>query len=88
MGEFKGTKGEWRVKIQPTSTGYVNILNKQKISIATCYGGFETTKPNAQLISCAPEMLEMLIKMNNNNDWQIEDYIEIENLIKKATELK
>jgi hypothetical protein len=38
---------------------------------------------NAKLFAKSKEMLEMLIKMKNNSDWQIEDYYELENLLEE-----
>ena len=52
--------------------------------------GFESSmvnwNANAKLISSAPEMFEMLKRMLNNDDWGIEDYLEIEQLLTKITE--
>jgi hypothetical protein len=66
--EFKGTKGIWLVQEKE-----VNQFGKEYIPIATktdnvfidVYGVTKKeTEANAKLISCAPEMLEMLIKVN------------------------
>lgn len=84
--QFKGTKGNWRVREDEptvvendmmfviTETDYPNVPKDQLIA-------------NAQLIACAPEMLDMLYKMLQFSE-QIEAsemYAEIKELIKKAT---
>lgn len=74
--EFKGTKGEWyteeyqdnkynQAAIKINSNGGVE-------SFITVWSGHdeicEQTKSDAQLISCAPEMLEMLIGIADKYD--------------------
>lgn len=83
--EFKGTKGKWIVK----HLDDIFIENEfgEQICEMPAKGiiRYETWRENAQLISKAPEMLEMLK--------EIKDYLgsdkrdEVEQLIKKATEL-
>lgn len=84
MEKFKGTKGKWEVEKHPDSKTIFYINNRYFIkgNIATCYSISDTneSESNAQLISCAPEMLEMLIKLS----YDFEDE-ELEQLIKKAT---
>jgi len=86
--EFKGTKGIWQVihvsndrgdyhKVMVDNTSICNITTRNEIQ----------SEANAKLISCAPEMLEMLIKIEKNYDKGTQTYIELTNLIKKATEL-
>lgn len=96
--EFKGTKGKWIVRYEKNSNGFINIDLPNKLFI-TVYGELKKindvfpkeTKANALLISKAPEMLEMLHKVLEEN---MTDYSccmniknEIEHLIKEATEL-
>lgn len=90
MSEFKGTKGEWEAKS-------LTIMSNEKKVIANCnIMTFEHDRVgkriedklglnNAKLIACAPEMLEMLIKLNNLCTMKIEDRNELEELIKKST---
>lgn len=40
---------------------------------------------NAQLISCAPEILKMLISIRDYDELNINDYFNVDELIKKAT---
>lgn len=99
MSEFKGTKGEWKFNSFPEeSNGYISIYIP--MGHITVYNGFyplsfeenrdeviSIQEANARLISCAPEMLEMLIKLNGFCTMGKEARIELEQLIKKATEL-
>jgi hypothetical protein len=92
--EFKGTKGKWEVD------KYNNVFSKYQLPIAVVYDGStahnsfkesnkDICKANAKLISCAPEMLDMLIKSYENLNGYCPEKIfeEIEQLIKKATEI-
>jgi hypothetical protein len=91
--EFKGTKGKWEVsidnnKIILTDSGaYAPNAMHKTISTDT------ELIANALLISKAPEMLEMLQKVNDSllNDYatleQIKLRREIEKLIKEVTEI-
>ena len=88
--EFKGTKGIWEVtKETPNGLeylkGHIEVASGEyAIScIFTDFGTKEETKANAKLIAAAPEMLQMLIKMKNNDDWDISDHIELKTLISK-----
>ena len=89
--EFKGTKGKWEIHKQ----AFCCVVS-DKILVANCGGRtsnvdteelIKEQRANAQLISKAQEMLEMLREIRN----QIEDgrtYItkqDITNLIKEAT---
>jgi hypothetical protein len=89
--EFKGTKGEWSY-----IAGNINQLTVIKIGDAHEFeleingkNRIEEEIANAQLISCAPEILEMLekvcIKLKGNGFPMLQT--EIEQLIKKATEI-
>jgi len=91
--EFKGTKGKWeliylREQIIGISTNLPingNIICEKPTLLNSC----ENWYANAQLISKAPEMLEMLIKVYHTlqNEGFNETRVEIEQLIKQATEL-
>ena len=82
MNEFKGTKGEWEIK---DSTKIV--VGKQPICDTWYFGkiNIEEAKCNAKLIACAPDMLELLIRLSDFEP--LPGSKEIEQLIKKATEL-
>jgi len=106
MSEFKGTKGKW--DIRPTQalnengkplfydiviggSSFISTHRNEYINI-----GDEQQLANAKLISCAPEMLEMLNKIiifitkNKDKNYMIKllerEVSELEQLIKKATE--
>ena len=91
--EFKGTKGKWEIdKYNSLSS------NCKTIIIGACIGSTmhedEEAKANAQLISCAPEMLEILgiylADLHNimpQSDAQRSRIFDVEQLIKKATEI-
>jgi len=94
MSNFKGTKGEWEMSISKESNGFAYVNG----GVITIYGELseeagtvsEETMANAKLIACAPEMLEMLgrvIKEHETDTKSWSTIIEIEQLIKKATEL-
>lgn len=81
MIEFKGTKGKWKVdKCEKDSSGracyrihtYIRPMDSQM-------------KYNAQLISKAPEMYEMLKTLLDNSDVPNEIYDQAKQLIKEAT---
>ena len=86
--EFKGTKGKWIVR---ASTDYSNVIIIRGEQYAP---SFKDNKYNAQLVSKAPEMLEMLkiylADLNNifpKSDAQRSRICDVEQLIKEATEL-
>lgn len=97
--EFKGTKGDWYVDSEnpfiiwhPTIIGEVLIECTSKVQIEGTKGFFaryseEEAKANAQLISCAPEMLEMLQYFVDENMLSITGEEMAKELIKKATEI-
>jgi len=85
MSEFKGTKGNWRASQDEES-----ICNENELIICKMHNGHlkNDWKANAKLIACAPEMLEMLERVeywcsNVNEDAKI--IKDIKQLIKKAT---
>jgi len=99
MSKFKGTKGEWEIKYSESKDAF-NIVGTivgghykiaripylvTKSLIEVNRREKQEAEANAKLISCAPEMLEMLIKLNNFCTMKIEDRNELEELIKKAT---
>lgn len=72
MEEFKGTKGRWELNPlrDPTNPTYwclytQNETNIEHIAIISNDGLSNTreAKPNAQLIACAPELLNELINL-------------------------
>lgn len=95
MSEFKGTKGEWEyvdTHQHPTEENeYHSIIQLKNFAISItnvkCISIYET-EANAKLISCAPEMLQMLIKQKDylfNENGYSQQYFLLEDLIKKAT---
>lgn len=98
--EFKGTKGKWYITSSPyyneetgENDGSFYIVTKDLKYIITGVNAYsfwgqtiETAKANALLISKAPEMLEMLIRMTDFTREQVKEE-EVLELIKKATEL-
>jgi len=99
MSEFKGTKGKWY--LQEYTDAYTNIIRVKTDTHDGIYLGSSSQNPNpeyranAKLIACAPEMLEMLNKINDFIDknryknYMVEllrrEVSGIEQLIKKAT---
>lgn len=68
--EFKGTKGGWFGCADATHEGIYHILSESDdfptLVARTCYA--PQGAANAQLISCAPEMLDMLIEIVDKYD--------------------
>ncbi|MDP9954740.1 hypothetical protein J2X97_000377 [Epilithonimonas hungarica] len=103
--EFKGTKGKWAFCYQPVASNgfYIQTEDKNHSNtfIGEVGGGLQDSieiLANAQLISKAPEMLEMLQKISSelehlwvnddsNEIFDVIDAEELDNLIKQATEL-
>ena len=92
--EFKGTKGKWKfrngyandiVTDDDRCFGIANLGTEQEAYLADY--PIEELKANAQLISCAPEMLEMLTKLQTQGSFRYGDLEKLEQLIKKATEI-
>lgn len=88
--QFKGTKGNWHL------TDWETVVDEQGFGVCQEYGINNGSKwlANAALISCAPEMLEMLKFIYDAVDWSTEAWennagqkhkSEMEQLIKKAT---
>lgn len=92
--EFKGTKGKWRLEKSQFYSDRICVFSdfenkfsdKLILSIDNCDN--QEGKANALLISKAPEMLEMLESLENDDNaipaiiWN-----KIQKLIKEATEL-
>ena len=85
MSEFKGTKGKWKAD-------YGGEITSNNRFICDCATLTEEDRYNAQLISCAPEMLEALkvgrqaiIELMNHEEGWEDEYTYIDNLITKAT---
>ena len=101
--EFKGTKGKWVVKKPFKIDGNVLIdimtdsnecdkcnCKSSGYLIARTYKNAIAKKeqiPNALLISKAPEMLEMLVRIMKTYDKGAQTYLDCQQLIKEATEL-
>lgn len=84
--EFKGTKETW------FKSGLEIVSMPSQVKIAKVSGAnYEGAKANVLLISKAPEMLEMLIKLKDTladgRTFGYNDYDRVEQLIKEATEL-
>lgn len=109
MSDFKGTKGKWVVgtaripNLKSERELVISLEGGEKVEngyrIIACITPMENLDDidlaNAQLIACAPEMLEMLeriVLMTQTCQGTFEDFrerynIEINALIKKATEI-
>ena len=93
MSEFKGTKGEWKSKgynVYSDNDKNVEFIHGNVICYAPehLYRSMDNWQANAKLIACAPEMLEMLKELKNRFEHFVDEVsvLEIEQLIKKATE--
>ncbi|GEM_PF-4690210 len=91
--EFKGTKDKYAWSYEHDGDGM--RFNGISVYVDDCY---ENYREDAQLISKAPEMLQMLIEIsktaervwetNHENEFFDEiDFAELDDLIKEATEL-
>jgi len=78
MSEFKGTKEEWLVS---NCLVFANDYFQTHIALIPDSYNTEIKQANAKLISCAPEMLEMLERVLTAKF----SCDEIKQLIKKAT---
>ena len=83
--EFKGTKGKWRAVV-PEGYGKDTLIMNGTDIVAKIVK-FEGKRYNAQLISKAPEMLEMLKTLLDNSDVPNEIYEQAKKLIKEAAEI-
>lgn len=95
--EFKGTPSPWRLrqgkrKAMISGRSWTNlakvITHTITIGESEDYQEKEEGKANALLISKAPEMLEMLVKLKNHHGLSPNNREEIKQLIKEATEIK
>lgn len=88
MSEFKGTKGKWEYSNKNDYFHEVIIKEPNLKSLCAVNSNLEEVKYNALLISKAPEMLEMLKSLENDNNAIPElMWIKIKQLIKQATEI-
>jgi len=93
--EFKGTKGKWELSTHSDEKKWHNIKSEKGVFARTFYGELHPiiteleSEANAKLISCAPEMLEMLMVLNQHlmdiHGYQFEMQHHVEQLIEKAT---
>lgn len=90
--EFKGINLDWDVlEIINSKGNYFKVFGGNWNICTITTKDYQKAKANAELISFAPEMLEMLIKTKElllKDSWSIEQIKlrgEIEKLIKKAT---
>ena len=93
MNEFRGTKGKWEVVAQNETGALITGMNGNE-SVCTVWCSVDEFEANAKLIESAPEMLEMLkimgdalLELMNHQDGWEDDYENLKQLIKKATEL-
>jgi hypothetical protein len=82
--EFKGTKAPW--SIEEVNVFYFEVIGDNEV-VCEINSPHEDGKANAQLISCAPNMLEMLQYFVNENMLSITGEEMAIELIKKATEI-
>jgi hypothetical protein len=80
--EFKGTKGKWF----SSSLEIISMPTQTKIGKISG-NNYEEARFNAQLISKAPEMLDMLKKIMKTYDKGTQTYLDCQKLIKEATEI-
>ena len=101
--EFKGTKGKWSIKNISEQRAWINITSDKDIIARAFYGELEPivtleeATANAQLIASAPEMFEMLKKVNDfiienkNKNYMVvllkREVPEINELLTKITKL-
>lgn len=87
MENFKGTKGDWEnIEVQTNSGGFFKIM-RESVSICNIITrNLDQAEANAKLIACAPEMLDLLSSIENDEN-QVPKFLwdKIQLLIKKAT---
>lgn len=84
--EFKGTKGEWKAVKFP-KTEYYNERNEIHYNNdGECVAEHVANDYDALLISKAPKMLAMLIKLRDKDEFEIEDHLELTDLINEILE--
>ena len=85
--EFKGTKGKWEFVENENvySVETLGVVDKPYWAICDTITKKEEDKANAQLIAHAPEMLEMLIDILEQENITQSAHDEIQQLITKAT---
>jgi len=85
--EFKGTKGVWEFVENENvySVETLGVVDKPYWAICDTITKKEEDKANAQLIAHAPEMLEMLIDILEQENITQSAHDEIQQLITKAT---
>ena len=83
--EFKGTKGKWYNETNVSVSIFHPTNIGQRICTVICGEPTEEDFANAQLIAHAPEMLEMLIDILEQENITQSAHDEIQQLITKAT---
>lgn len=85
MSEFKGTKGKWRTfnsRIEQWGQHHHTVICRFESNMS------QESAYNAQLISKAPELLEMLVRLHDTLGTAFHrEKAEIRELIKEATEI-
>lgn len=92
--EFKGSQGPWEMYEFGPNDYTKTLFNKVVYSKGECHEvancmarTVEKTEANAKLISKAPEMFKMLNKIFQQMDKGTQTYIDLQKLLKEATEL-
>ena len=83
MSNFKGTKGKWQF-VRYEKTFAIETFGITNWTILQTITNQPQDEANAKLISCAPEMLEMLELLTNV--YSADNIEKAKQLIKKATE--
>lgn len=70
MKEFKGTEGQWKHRQVSTHNGdFFKVIANEDLAICNVTTrNSELARANAQLIASAPEMLEALQNLENDNN--------------------
>lgn len=86
--EFKGSSGEWKVQ----SDGFLTASDSKPFyaigKIYSTHLGIEEYLANKKVVECAPELLEMVIKLKGLLEDEVPEFNipELNELIKRATE--